>query len=311
MKTPRNLVDPPALQDLATAFSEAVGQAVTQGDIRPVGGAAPGADVADATQKFVVTLPEAGTGFAIVSGPVNPDMVARAAGNIAQARALLPPEVAAPVLAPVATGRVRGLSFAVWPFRAAFLSGGKVRRRLRRYHRGPQICRWHIDVTGHSLIPAEPDICAENLETIARHPGFSDHMRATAQDGLARLQAQQLSLSHSLQHGDFWTGNILLPASGDAAPFFVIDWAGMNREGYPFVDLCSMLISLRCSHRFAARQIAALQARVGCDRFGLLVSVLNGLGYLGRHLEHFPPERYARMAEDVFLFADRTSGKPR
>lgn len=281
-------------------------QDVAEADIKPVEEGDDAALVVDSSSKFHVSLPDGAAYFAIVSSAANPNMLQRAVENAATAHACLSRPVSAPVLSPVANGRVKGLSFAVWPFRRALLDSGRAGRFLRFFQYAPRICDWHIDFVSETLRPAAPETYCRNLEVITADTHFSQEIRDAASLATERLRAGDGSPRHCLQHGDFWIGNILMPASGDDAPFFVIDWSGMTQDGYPYIDLCRMLMSVRCSQRFAARQLSVLQSRVGGDKTDMIASVLSSLGHLGRNLEHFPPDRYRGTAEDVFRFANRS-----
>src|SRR5437660_1391354 len=88
--------------------------------------------VADAPAKFVLRdeLDRAG-GFVLCSSPKAPELVARGAERAQAARAILGPQLGQAVLAPIASGRIDGLSFAVLPY-CRPLSSNRILRQFQR-----------------------------------------------------------------------------------------------------------------------------------------------------------------------------------
>ena len=293
---------PPGLPALAAALSAGLGQDLTAAAIHPLQDAAHKAEVADATLKYRVSLPGEAPGFLLVSGAGNPDMMGRAVRNIALCRAQLSAAVAAPVLPPLTDGVVAGRHFALWSARPDFLAGGRVLRVIRRRQYTGRICDWLVALAAETRKKANTETVSGDLGTIAGDAGLPDAIRGTAHQALDRLRAGTWVPEHCFQHGDFWSGNVLRPLRGEAVPFHVIDWAGLSAEGYPFIDMARMLMSLRSPARVATRHVAALQEVMACSREDALAYVLAALGHTGQRLEHFPPDRYRALVGQVCGF---------
>lgn len=256
--------------------------------------------VLDATSKYLVPTPDGEDGFLIVSGPGNSQLIARAVAAIDQARAVLSGPVAAPVLAPLLHGEIAGLSYAVWQRYRPLETGGRVQRTLRRRRYAEAILDWQREVTRQTLRPGIMQEFKIDLQTIADDVEFPDDIRHSADISADRLARGEWVPKHALHHGDFWAGNIVLVPGGESGAFGVIDWAGMQRNGYPFYDLARMSLSLRISRKRRDAHVRAMCGTVGCAPEDVTSYLLAALGHIGRHLEHFPPGRYRAMAVDVF-----------
>lgn len=264
-------------------------------------------DVKDSTLKFLAPTPSGRDGFLIISANANPDLVERAAQNISDARDQL--SSAAPnILAPVATGRIEGRSFAVWDRHEDLISGNRFVWAFRRRTYARRILDWISNVCSESLAPV-PDAAGRAagfvspLETIAGDLEFSPEIRKHARLGIAHLDSGDWAPRHCLQHGDFWAANVLRD-SDDTAPggIYVIDWAGMNARGYPVYDLARMLLSLKCGSRSTMVRLAKFGERLSCRPVDLTSYALCALGSIGSNLEYFPVEKYRIMSETVFAF---------
>ena len=257
-------------------------------------------DVADATQKFLVPTPQNTDGFLQVSGAGNPQLVGRAVANIETARRSLSAPTAAPVLAPVMTGKIAGADYAIWPRKRPFETANRVLKRVRYRLYARRIVSWSQAVCLETLCPADPQTVTRDLQEISQDSGLSDAIRHTADRATERLATGQWAPLHCLHHGDFWAANLLRADPGDPAPFHVIDWGGMQRHGYPFLDLCHMLTSLRTSHRFNRDSLEQLRQGVGCAPEDMQAYILCAYGRIGRALEHFPRHRYRIAVQTTY-----------
>ncbi|WP_159966352.1 phosphotransferase [Profundibacterium mesophilum] len=273
---------------------------IEPGQIVAVGNGAFKDDVADATLKFLAPTPEGAPGFLILSGPGNPDLVARAVRSINEARSEVSPQIAAPILPAVLEGTISGMSFALWPRSRSLDEGGKVKRLIRRRLYAGAILDWNADLVRQTLLPGLAQTFQDDLHVIANDDLFPQEMRRDADRAATRLARGEWTPRHALHHGDFWSGNILLPQRGTGRAFHVIDWAGMQRRGYPFYDLARMSQSLRIGRRQHHRHVEKLRAIVDCAPRDVTSYMLSALGHIGRNLEHFPPERYRAMAIDIY-----------
>lgn len=286
--------------DIAQALSNLYGYAV---HVEPVHNEDFKEQVKDATLKFLAPMPDGGAGFLLVSGAGNPQLVRRAVDNIRQAREAVSVLTGAPVLQPAITGEAAGRSFAVWPYKPPFAASNRLLLRLRKYLYAGRIASWAEAFCQETLTVAAPHTVRKDLCRISEDSELSDAIRASANEAMTRLENGQWRPMHCLQHGDFWTENLLLASRGEAASFYVIDWAGMQREGYPFLDLMRILSSLRRGRGFNSRCVERMRQSIGCDRQDITAYMLCAYGRIGRTLEHFPLDRYRAGATAMYHFA--------
>ena len=257
----------------------------------------------DATSKYVVRMADGPNLFLIVSGAGNRHLVGRAVANIGAARAAVSPATARHILDPVAAGVAAdgagGTSYAAWTRQQAFPTAGRLQRFLaRRRHAGP-ILDWAEGLVRDTLAEGDAGAFAAGLRRVERERGFAPAMREDAARARARLEAGAWRPRHCLQHGDLWLGNVVLSEGPEGPSFYVVDWAGMERDGYPFYDLGRMLMSLRAPPRMARERVARLCGLVGCAPADAIAYALAGLGHLGRHLECFPPDLWRSMGAEL------------
>ena len=256
----------------------------------------------DATSKYVVRMSDGPNLFLLVSGEGNRHLVSRAVANIQAARAAVSPGIAAHILDTVAAGEAMGTSYAVWMQQRDFPTAGRLQRFLARRRYAEPILDWAEGLARDTLAEGDPDAFAASLRAIEAEGGFGPAMREDARRARARMEAGTWRPRHCLQHGDLWIGNVVLSDAPNGPAFSVIDWAGMERNGYPFYDLARMLLSLRAGSRLARGRIARLCDLVGCAPEDAVSYALAALGHVGRHLEHFPPDLYRSMAAEVHGF---------
>lgn len=284
---------------IADTLSQKYGRKVA---ISPVTDSVFKAELEDATLKFLAPTPEGKDGFLLVSGAGNPHLIDRAVSNIEAARDAVSVPVAAPILQAVTVGETAGRGFAVWPKQRPFVASNRIMRRVRNRLYARRITQWIISLCHETLTPADPEDFLGCLQVIANDTEFPDDMRRDAEHAATRVRSDQWRPVHCFHHGDFWTGNLLLPENPEDASFYVIDWAGMQQQGYPFLDLMQMLGSLRCGQRFNAQQINSMCARIGCEMQDVVAYVLSAYGHIGSNLEYFPVERYRAAALEMYRF---------
>lgn len=259
-------------------------------------------EISDATQKFSVQTSSGTEFFLIISGHGNPLLMNRAVENIQSARVNVSAGVAKHILQPVATGADELLSYAVWPAKKPFPSKGRLNRIFARTRFAKPVLEWNKNLTCETLTDADISVTQANLQAIHGDEALPERMREDTLRAEQRMQAGTWQPKNCIQHGDFWSGNILLPTGPQDASFYIIDWAGMQGDGYPFLDLARMLMSLRCRYRISADHIDDLGNRVNCDRSDVISYTLSGLGHVRRNLEYFPLDRYRYMAVKVYEF---------
>lgn len=270
-----------------------------------------GAALADATRKFLCPIPQGGDGFLLLSSFGNPKLVARGVRNIESIRAVLPADLAAPVLTPAAAGEIASLTYAVWP-RKQTLHRNRFVAAYQKWRLMPALYDWLFGLCRESLVaPADDGELAEGfvapLEFMAAHSGQTEAIRAAARVSLDRLAAGAWRPRHCIQHSDFWVGNIILPSAAErrqgAPRFFVVDWAGARLKGYPLIDLVRFMQSVRARAPRRERESRRYLEALGCDRADTTGYILAALGALGANLEYFPEDRYLALSASVFDYA--------
>lgn len=271
-------------------------------EISPVTDAAFKENLADATLKFLAPTPSGEPGFMLISGAGNPYLVQRAVDNIQAARDSVSVLTAAHILPPVATGQVADRTFAIWPMKRPFQRKNRLMLRLRNRIYAQHIAQWIAALCRETITPARAETVLEDLRVITEDKAFPEDIRQAAERAAERLITGQWQPMHCLHHGDFWSENLLLPTRSDVTPFYVIDWAGMQMKGYPFLDLSRMLMSMRCGTQFNANSVEELRKHVGCDKEDVTAYILSAYGNIGANLEHFPPDRFRVAALDLYRF---------
>jgi hypothetical protein len=112
-------------------------------------------------------------------------------------------------------------------------------------------------------------------------------------------------------HGDLHTGNFLRREEASRRrlprwdlPFVVIDWSGAQRDGLPLYDLVRLAHSLRIPPRRLARELARHTAILGGTLGAAPAHLAAAFADLKQNLEHFPIERFARLADVCFARVD-------
>lgn len=243
-----------------------------------------------------------------LSSPLAPDMVVRGVMRANAVRRALDPAAAAPILATLATGAFEGASFALWPFCQRVpnrVTDVIARRILER-----PVLRWLREVARQTVRPiagaAIPEVDRQ-LCAMAMHTALSPRARLAARSALQRLDRGLWRPMHVAMHGDLHAGNVLLDnrdATGRSAlpwreRFVVIDWCGATLSGRPLFDLIRIAESMRTPHALLAYELAEHCALLGGTRADAVAHTAASLADLGAHLECFPVERYAALADRV------------
>lgn len=256
--------------------------------------------VPDATRKFGVHAESGFKGVLLISGTGNPSLVARAVENIRLARNRLSNKTASHILQPVLSSQEAGVSFAVWPMMRATLSGNRVKRYVARHPNIGAVLDWSVAVCIETAEDGDAAKYLADLNGLETDTHFPAQMRQAANDAMERLQAGVWAPKQCLHHEDFWVGNVLVGQRGHGPEFHVIDWAGMNLQGYPFLDLARMLESARVGGRTRRAYVEKLRAALGSAPCDTLAYCLSGVGNIGQNLEFFPQDRYRAMAIKVY-----------
>ena len=265
-------------------------------------------EVADGTTVAAVN-DAAGRRRAVVlcSTPAYPDMVERAMSRANEAKTLLGPVIGAPILDPLTTGRVNGLSYTVLPY-CDRLTDARPFWWIQRAVLRPALFDWLCQSNKRSVSAVPPGEIDHRFFTPLRHvaseSALSEHLRFAAKEAIARLDSGAWTPKHVLMHGDLWKGNILLRREKGThhwqrwgRRFAVIDWPGSSLQGYAIYDLVRLAQSMRTSSQSVRHELGRHCAVLQCQPVDAKCHLLAALGHIAMTRESFPMAIYVRMAE--------------
>lgn len=244
----------------------------------------------------------------LCSSPAAPDMATRHATRARAARLALGPDLGRVILEPLWEGAVLGLSYVVMPF-CQGLSESRVTWAAQRILLRAPVLDWLWSVAERTAAPVDPTTLDAAFSTplcrLAAHPALGSRVRTAAQVALARLSDGVWTPRQVLMHGDLWKGNILIRPPGSeraswTSRFVVIDWPGSLPNGYGMADLVRVARSFGLGRRRLRAEIERHCGVLGCSTGDAPSHLLASLGHLSSNLEHFPPERFARLVETCY-----------
>jgi hypothetical protein len=145
------------------------------------------------------------------------------------------------------------------------------------------------------------DPCRYLIDDAAMPPAI----KMQAQRTLSGIEDQTFKPVTILQHGDFWSGNLLLargwPLTRSGLRHFeVIDWGSSTTAGYPFIDLLRFTRSLALSEPKISKHVREYCRVADLQPSDLLHYVTVASGHLGLNRGHFPHERYIAATKRLF-----------
>ncbi len=287
---------------IARALSELYGHDVPIRAVTPVGNDSEKDDVPDATLKFLAPLADGTDGFLIASGPGNTALVQRGVDNIAAARAAVSDRVAAYILPPDMTGTIQDRSFALWPRFQPYERPSRLGRMFQSTNFYDSVLQWSTDFACETRIESDPQETLRMLSLLSGDEGLPGAIVAEVKETEARISSGDWTPVRCFQHSDYWYANILRADPGAEVPFYVIDWSGLIRNSYPFLDLTKMMWTLACNPAISARHIDDHCQRLGCERQDASAYLLCGLATIRQNLEHFPIARFRELVVDKYGF---------
>jgi hypothetical protein len=250
----------------------------------------------------------------LCSPPVSPDMVKRAMDRAHLARSILGASAAAPILDPLAQGRVQGLSYAVLPY-CHNLSESRSVWWLQRALLRPSIFNWLRQITECTMRDAERasiehDFTAP-LQRIVWLTPLRGRLRAAASRAIERINEGAWVPKLVLMHGDLWKGNILIRPQDNilrridiSNRFVITDWAGSEVSGYAIYDLVRLADSMHLNARNLQREVERHCSLLGCEPVDATSYLMAALGHIAMNLEHFPIDRYTHMADSCYAILE-------
>jgi hypothetical protein len=243
-------------------------------------------------------------------------MVERQLQGAALAREVLGPQLGDHLLEPLAHARRQGRSCALLPYCRPLHRG--LLRRLDSLRVEAAVLPWLREVTRATQLPPAHEGTTrrfrERLERMSSLSVLPAALRRASDAALARLASGAWQPRHVLMHADLWRENILVrPPDRSrrrrfADRFVVIDWPGVERQGYAFFDLVRLALSLGLSPTRLAREVQHHGEALEADRADAAGYLLAGLGHLALRLGHFPLERFASMAADCHATLEQAVG---
>lgn len=262
--------------------------------------------VADDTTKLIVTdRDRAPIGVILVASPSGDDLVRRGHSRAMQIRERLGQPLGAVVLLPLLTGTVQDRTFAIYPY-CKPMSRSRLGKRAHRIILRPTVLHWLREITRAAAFEADTEqrqqAFVDQFEHLARHKLLSSTLRSAADESMQRVHAGQWRPQLVPMHGDLWDGNILFAhdhatRNDPFARISLIDWPSGLPNGYAIYDMIRLSRSMHIPKRFMRREIFRHCEHLRCEPRDARSYLLAAFGHLSQHLGEFPPERFARLAE--------------
>jgi hypothetical protein len=228
-----------------------------------------------------------------------PDAVSEQFDNLRLLHDAIPKPLNSVLLAPEASGRVAGRSFALTPYAKPF-STNRLLWRFQRSKLIPEVFSWLRGVTEHGSRQDEAAIAAAEsaLHSLAAADDLSDEIVAAARAGLDRIGRGSFKPTSVPMHGDLWTGNLLRSKQGaEDFSFKVIDWGGARVDGAPMFDLTQFAISSGLAPRHLGAEVHRHAALLDVPAQDTIIHFLIGIGFLSQSLNRFPRSRFVELCQ--------------
>jgi hypothetical protein len=260
---------------------------------------------ADNTTKFLLRMGRnRPVAVIIFSRHAAPDLVMRCVERARTIHAALGQAAGEPVIRTLRSGYAGGRSYAIYPWYRD-IPAGRLRfvwwrRRLTR-----PVLDWLAQAVRATTDASVDSVSAFTvvLQHLARQTGIDENMRSCIHQALERLERGAWRPMHTIDHNDFWHGNLLLHRDRTQCrrvrhPFVVIDWGGANLLGHGVFDLVRIAKSLRVTPRVLAVELRRHASLLSCEVHDLAGHLFASLGWLHQHLEHFPEEQFVKMSRN-------------
>lgn len=179
--------------------------------------------------------------------------------------AALGPELAAPVVTPIAAGQAAGHTALAYRYEPSRATRGARFRLLHRRAFLSRIERWLAAVarrTAHRLEPAAFERRhVAPLRRLLASERLPAELAVRGRAALADLERADDRPPSVLEHGDLGIYN--LRRTGPRGAFAVIDWGSCDTDGLPLADLAYLLASCGTPRRLGARLLARHLGSIG------------------------------------------------
>ena len=262
-------------------------------------------DTEDSTTKVLIrTKSNQPVAVLICSHTTAPELVIRGANTAEKIRTTVGEQLGTAIIRPLCNGYADNLSYTIFPYCHEF-SSLKLIRVFQRLRVREHLLRW----LGKSTAKAAEDFGVSKetsnsfkskLQYLEKQHFIDKTLQQAIKFALDRIETGAWQPRHTIDHNDFWIGNILLHARYKERirheyPFVIIDWYGANPCGYGIFDLMRIAQSFNLSDRALRRELNAHSIALKCDLDDTRGHLLAALARLHQHLECFPESRYLKM----------------
>lgn len=266
----------------------------------------------DSTYKYYLPglLPENDT-VLMISNERYPDFINNSVSVIKGIVDQLSPKCGSVVLKPISTGTFMGVSYALWPKHKP-ISNGKILKAFQKRAISNNVFKWLKDVAVNTVKNNFTDAEIEMLihaplRILADNPRQSELVQKKAVKALEKLDQNGWRPITTLQHSDFWLGNILIENKRtrnieNPYGFYIIDWGTAFINGGPASDLVQFCITLNASKARALKELSEYCDAIGGTIEDIEKYTMIGLGNIGRNLDRFPEERFIEKCSKNMLY---------
>jgi len=233
-----------------------------------------------------------------VSPPAFPDVAREMAEKAEMARDCLGEGLGWAVATVLGQWEAEGVSCALFE-QLTSISDKRVKRFVQVRRLTPAVLKWLRDVAAVDRgISNQGQAC---LQALADCPYAT--LCRPAKVALASVASGGFAPRSSIMHSDLWIGNVMLDPNG-VRPFVLIDWRGSTVDGFPIFDLVKFAESTGLGRAALRTELSEHCNRLACNMEDTRSYLLAALGYIWRHLEQFPPERFLAMGENCLAALD-------
>ncbi len=250
----------------------------------------------------------------MISNEQYPDFINNSVNVINGIADLLSTECRSVVLEPVSSGSFMGLSYAIWPKHKP-VSNAKILKAIQKRTIAKNVFKWLKDVASdtfkNKLSNREIDtLIRAPIRTLADSPRQSESVQKKAAHALEQLDQNEWRPITTLQHSDFWLGNILIENNHtrnieNPYGFYVIDWGTAFISGGPATDMVQFCISANTTKARALKELIEYCETIGGTIKDIEKYMLVGLGNIGQNLDRFPEERFIEKCSQNMLYLQK------
>ncbi|MCK5601203.1 hypothetical protein KAR91_05020 [Candidatus Pacearchaeota archaeon] len=258
-------------------------------------------DGEDSTTKILVRTKRGHPAAVIVcSRTVAPGLVERGTKVAETIRAIIGEQLGQAIIRPLSHGYIDDRSYVMLPYCREF-SSWKPIRVFQRLWLQRHILYWLRKSTETAAEKIElskdsPASFISMLRYLEQQHFVDDDLQRAITRALDRIETGSWMPRHTIDHNDFWLGNVMLPVRTKSKkhlfPFVIIDWAGANPYGYGIYDLIRIARGLKLSDTALRREIDFHCTALQCKPEDTQGHLLATLARLHQNLECFPESRY-------------------